>query len=93
VLRYAESFGSRGALPDCRRAGGASGREFIKDGLTVAGVGAVYGPPVALVVLGVLYRDWISAAIAGNMAGVPSRDVAIPYWLYFAFKWFPLFTF
>jgi hypothetical protein len=44
-----------------------------------------------LVVLGVFYSDWILAAIAENLAGVPSSDVAILYWLYFVAKRLPLF--
>lgn len=48
---------------------------------------------LAVVVLGVLYSDWILGEIAGNLAGVPSGDVRILYWAYFAAKRLPMFTF
>jgi hypothetical protein len=54
----------------------------------------VYMGPIALaaggiVMLGVLYSDWILAVIAGNLAGVPSPDILILYWAYFAAKRLP----
>jgi hypothetical protein len=63
------------------------------NGLATSFVSVPIGGVTLLVVLGVFYSDWILAAIAGNMAGVPSSDVALLYWLYFAFKRFPLFSF
>jgi hypothetical protein len=69
------------------------GEEVIKTGCGTAGTVVLAGGPIALVIFGVFYSDWILAAIAGNLAGAPSGDVAILYWLYFAFKRFPLFSF
>jgi len=54
---------------------------------------APFGGVIFLVTLGVFYSDWILAAIAGNLAGEPSSDIALFYWLYFAFKRLPLFSF
>lgn len=39
---------------------------------------------------GAFYCDWVLAAIAGNWSGVPSSDVALLYWLYFASKRLPM---
>lgn len=43
-------------------------------------------------VLAALYSDWVLGAIAGNMVGLPSRDVAAMYWAYFFAKRLPLFS-
>lgn len=48
---------------------------------------------VGVVILGVLYSDWILGVIAGNLAGVPSGDIRILYWAYFAAKRLPMLTF
>jgi hypothetical protein len=53
----------------------------------------LFAPTIVLAVLGVFYSDWILAAVAGNMAGLPSSDVEVLYWLYFAFKRVPLLSF
>ena len=54
---------------------------------------APFGGVIFLVTWGVFYSDWILAAIAGNLAGEPSSDIALFYWLYFPFKRLPLFSF
>jgi hypothetical protein len=57
---------------------------------------AVDGSATVVIVLGLMgifYCDWSLAAVAGNMAGVPSSDVVVLYWLYFAFKRLPLASF
>lgn len=46
-----------------------------------------------LTVLFAFYIDWVLAAIAGDMWGVPSRDNAALYWLYFAAKRLPILSF
>jgi hypothetical protein len=75
----------------------AVGDEVCTDACAEACGACIIGPPafgaIALVTLGVFYSDWILGAIAGNMAGEPSGDVVIIYWLYFAFKRLPLFSF
>lgn len=38
------------------------------------------------------YCDWILAAIAGNWAGLPSSDIAVLYWIYFAAKRLPMLS-
>ena len=40
-------------------------------------------------VLVAIYSDWILGAIAGNLAGEPSSDIATIYWLYFVAKRLP----
>jgi len=47
--------------------------------------------PSLMLVLGAFYCDWILAALAGNLVGVPSGDTAILYWTYFGAKRIPLF--
>jgi len=42
--------------------------------------------------LGAIYSDWILAAIAENLVGIPSSDNAILYWAYFAVKRLPLLS-
>ncbi len=41
---------------------------------------------------GVLWSDWVLAAIAGNLAGSPSSDNAALYWTYFVAKRLPFFS-
>ena len=41
----------------------------------------------------VLYSDWVLGAVAGNLIGTPSSDIAVVYWLYFAAKRLQMFTF
>jgi hypothetical protein len=43
-------------------------------------------------VLGAFYSDWILAAIAENMSGMPSSDNAALYWSYFVAKRLPFFS-
>lgn len=45
-----------------------------------------------LAVLGAFYSDWILAAIAENLSGVPSSDNAALYWSYFVAKRLPFFS-
>jgi hypothetical protein len=47
----------------------------------------------ALVVIAVFFSDWILAAVEGNWVGVPSGNYEIVYWLYFAAKRLPMFSF
>ena len=47
---------------------------------------------VSVVCLALLYSDWILGAVAGNLAGVPSGDIAWLYWAYFISKRLPLFS-
>lgn len=50
---------------------------------------SVFGVVSALMlVLGAFYSDWILAALAGNLVGVPSGDTAVLYWVsdYVMFK-------
>jgi hypothetical protein len=42
--------------------------------------------------LGAFYCDWILAAIADNWAGLPSSDIAVLYWIYFAAKRLPMLS-
>jgi hypothetical protein len=44
-------------------------------------------------VLAALYSDWILGAIAGNLVGLPSGDVAPLYWGYIVAKRLPFFSF
>lgn len=44
-------------------------------------------------VLAALYSDWILGAIAGNLVGLPSGDVAPLYWGYILAKRLPFFSF
>ena len=37
--------------------------------------------PGLMLVLGAFYADWILAALAGNLVGVPSGDTAVLYWV------------
>lgn len=45
------------------------------------------------IVFGLFYSDWILAAIAGNLSGFPSGDIAVLYWLYFVAKRLPMLSF
>lgn len=54
--------------------------------------GGVVGAVLGLLLLMLFYSDWILGAIAGNLAGAPSSDIAVLYWLYFATKRLPLAT-
>lgn len=40
--------------------------------------------------LAALYSDWVLGVITGNLAGVPSGDVRVIYWIYFVAKRLPL---
>ena len=61
--------------------------------LSVVGTAAVLGWAVIVVtVLFALYTDWILAAVADDVVGVPSSDNQIFYWLYFAAKRFPMLS-
>lgn len=43
--------------------------------------------PIALIPISLVrYSDWILGAIAGDLVGIPSGDIALVYWLYFAAK-------
>jgi hypothetical protein len=44
-------------------------------------------------VLAALYSDWVLGAIAGNLVGLPSGDVAPLYWGYILAKRLPFFSF
>ncbi|KAE9373167.1 hypothetical protein N431DRAFT_438524 [Stipitochalara longipes BDJ] len=44
-------------------------------------------------VLAALYSDWILGAIAGNLVGLPSGDIAPLYWGYILAKRLPFFSF
>ncbi len=44
-------------------------------------------------VLAAFYSDWVLGAMAENLAGVPSGDVAPLYWAYFIAKRLPFFSF
>jgi hypothetical protein len=37
-----------------------------------------------------LYSDWVLGVITGNLAGAPSGDVKVIYWIYFVAKRLPL---
>jgi hypothetical protein len=37
--------------------------------------------PGLMLVLGAFYFDWILAALAGNLVGMPSGNTAILYWV------------
>ena len=39
------------------------------------------------------YMDWVMAALAGDMLGVPANDNALLYWSYFVAKRFPIISF
>ncbi|KAK4186779.1 hypothetical protein QBC35DRAFT_500279 [Podospora australis] len=57
------------------------------------GVPCLAGTGVAVFVLSVLfafYTDWVLAALAGDLVGVPSSDNAVFYWMYFAAKRLPM---
>jgi hypothetical protein len=64
------------------------GQEFSESGYSyIQTVGGWVG------ILSALYCDWILGAIADNMIGAPSSDVAVLYWIYFVAKRLPLFSF
>jgi hypothetical protein len=42
--------------------------------------------------LGIMYCDWVLAAIAGNWWGIPSGEIALLYWTYFMFKRLPMLS-
>ena len=44
-------------------------------------------------VLAAFYSDWILGAIAGNLVGLPSGDIAPLYWGYILAKRLPFFSF
>jgi hypothetical protein len=44
-------------------------------------------------ILAALYSDWVLGAIAGNLVGLPSGDVAPLYWGYILAKRLPFFSF
>lgn len=70
--------------------------DAIGDGLAYLLTILTIGPMSMLSVVGVLfafYSDFAIGAMAGNMAGVPSSDNAVLYWVYFFAKRFPLFSF
>ncbi|KAE8447825.1 hypothetical protein EG329_010054 [Mollisiaceae sp. DMI_Dod_QoI] len=48
---------------------------------------------VATSVLAALYSDWVLGAIAGNLVGLPSGDVAPLYWGYILAKRLPFLSF
>jgi hypothetical protein len=41
---------------------------------------------VVTTVLFAFYADWVLGAVAQNLGGVPSKDVAPLYWVFFAAK-------
>ena len=60
----------------------------LNDGLVIMGpLGICFG---SFGFLAVLYSDWLLGAIAGDLAGVPSSDNAVLYWIYFVAKRLPL---
>lgn len=66
------------------------------DAIWPAGISIAVGIGIAVVLIGALfafYTDWALATLTGDMAGTPSSDNAIFYWIYFAAKRFPLFSF
>jgi hypothetical protein len=54
-------------------------------------IGVAFGFFV-LTVLSALYADWVLGCIAGNFVGVPSSDIQVLYWVYFAAKRLPMFS-
>jgi hypothetical protein len=58
--------------------------------------GSLIAPIAAIIIFlvaAVFYSDWVLAAVERNWIGVPSMDNAVVYWLYFAAKRLPLFSF
>jgi TM2 domain-containing membrane protein YozV len=58
---------------------------------------AISGSLAATVVGGIgifaaLYSDWALGVLTGNLAGEPSEDTRILYWIYFVAKRLPLLT-
>jgi hypothetical protein len=39
-----------------------------------------------------IYADWVLAGIARNWGGLPSSDIALLFWIYFAAKRLPMFS-
>jgi hypothetical protein len=58
----------------------------------LSGLGAVVVGAAGMGLMGALYSDWILAAIANNMTGVPTSDNAVLYYIYFAAKRLTLFS-
>ena len=48
----------------------------------------------ALIVISMsaLYSDWTLGVMAGNLLGVPSGDIAVLFWSYFALKRFTMLS-
>lgn len=68
---------------------GACGADSSFFGAAAASVFGVV--PALMLILGAFYCDWILAALAGSLVGVPSGDTAFLYWTYFGAKRIPLF--
>ncbi|KAK0730252.1 hypothetical protein B0H67DRAFT_446995, partial [Lasiosphaeris hirsuta] len=47
---------------------------------------------LVMTLLFAFYSDWALAALAGDIAGQPTRDNAVFYWLYFAAKRLPMLS-
>lgn len=58
---------------------GACGDDSSWFGAATASIFGVV--PGFMLVLGAFYCDWILAALAGNLVGVPSGDTAVLYWV------------
>lgn len=62
------------------------------EGFVMAWLWGIAAAIMAWGCLGAIYSDWILAAIAGNLAGIPSGDNVILYWTYFVVKRLPLLS-
>ncbi|KAK0744629.1 hypothetical protein B0T21DRAFT_281722 [Apiosordaria backusii] len=62
----------------------------------IVGISCLAATGVAVFALSVLfafYTDWVLAALAEDLVGIPSQDNAVFYWTYFAAKRLPMVSF
>ena len=62
------------------------------EGFVMAWLWGIAAATIGWGCLGAIYSDWILAAIAENLVGIPSSDNMILYWTYFIAKRLPLLS-
>jgi hypothetical protein len=83
---YSQCCGSRKEVNN-------SSMENLGKGTVAIGIMLFLVAGSATSVLAALYSDWVLGAIAGNLVGLPSGDVAPLYWGYILAKRLPFFSF